>query len=154
MSPQQPALSPSCPPFMLHQPRTTLWKITLRICLSWTQEQHTAFCDQAKRIHLKVATGTTVRALLYNNVIYAKSVTHPLISVGQLKGMLDLRMIWDDSSPLIVVCYAGKKYVLLQTNVVHHLPLVSKKELRASSVPFTTSLPRESCGISTNGMQL
>ena len=39
-------------------------------------------------------------------------------------------MIWDDSSPLIVTCYAGKKYVLLQANVVHHLPLVSKKELR------------------------
>ena len=78
-----------------------------------------------------MATGTTVRALLYNNVIYAKSVTRPLISVGQLKGMLDLRMIWDDLSPLIVVCYAGKKYVLLQANVVHHLPLVSKKELRA-----------------------
>ena len=79
-------------------------------------------CEKAKRIHL---------TLLYNNVIYAKSVTRPLISVGQLKGMLDLRMIWDDSSPLIVVCYAGKKYVLLQASVVHHLPLVSKKELRA-----------------------
>ena len=45
--------------------------------------------------------------------------------------MLDLRLIWDDSAPLIAVCYAGKKYVLLQANVVHHLPLVSKKELRA-----------------------
>ena len=88
-------------------------------------------CEKAKRIHLKVATGTTVRALLYNNVIYAKSVTRPLISVGQLKGMLGLRMIWDDSSPLIVVCYAGKKYVLLQANVVHYPPLVSKKEMRA-----------------------
>ena len=75
---------------------------------------------------MKVATGTTVRALLYNNVIYAKSVTRPLISVG----MLDLRMIWDDSSPLIVVCFAGKTYVLLQAHVVHHLPVVTKKELR------------------------
>ena len=37
-------------------------------------------------------------------VIYAKGV----ISVGQLKGMLDLRMIWDDSSPLIVVCCRQK----------------------------------------------
>ena len=27
-------------------------------------------CEKAKRIHLKVATGTTVRALLYNNAIY------------------------------------------------------------------------------------
>ena len=66
-------------------------------------------CEKAKRIHLKVATGTTVRAVLYNNAIYAKSVTRPLINVGHFKGMLDLRMIWDDSSPLIVVCYAGKK---------------------------------------------
>ena len=131
---------PSCPLFMLHQPRTPQEKITVRTCLSWIQEQHTAFCPslgwggeecgKAKRIHLKVATGTTVRALLCNNVIYAKGVTRPLISVGQLKGMLDLRMIWDDSSPLIVVCYAGKKYVLLQANVVYHLPLVAKKELR------------------------
>ena len=96
--------------------------------ISWLGAEE---CEKAKRIHLKVATGTTVRALLYNNVIYAKSVTRPLISVGQLKGMLDLRMIWDDSAPIIVVCYAGKKYVLLQANVVHHLPLVSKKELRA-----------------------
>ena len=112
-------------------------------------------CEKAKRIHLKVATGTAVRALLYNNVVYAKSVTRPLISVGQLKGMLDLRMIWDDSSPLIVVCYAGKNYVLLQANVVHHLPLVSKKELRAIlSAIFATLLSRESCGTSTNGMQL
>ena len=87
--------------------------------------------EQAKRIHLKVAAGTTVRALRLNNVIYAKSVTRPLISVGQLKGMLDLRLIWDDSSPLIVVCFAGKQYVLLQANVVHHLPLVSRPELQA-----------------------
>ena len=46
------------------------------------------------------------------------------------KGMLDVRMIWDDSSPLIVVCFAGKRYVLLQANVVHHLPLVSRQELK------------------------
>ena len=96
--------------------------------LTWLSAEE---CNQTKRIHLKVATGTTARALLFNNVIYAKSVTRPLISVGQLKGMLDLRLIWDDSSPLIVVCYAGKRYVLLQANVVHHLPLVSRSELQA-----------------------
>ena len=79
--------------------------------LSWLGAEE---CEMAKRTHCKVATGTTMRALLYNNVIYAKSVTRPLISVCQLKGMLDLKMIWDDSAPLIVVCYAGKKRVLLQ----------------------------------------
>ena len=35
-----------------------------------------------------------------------------------------------EDHPDIVVCYAGKKYVLLHANVVHHLPLVTKKELR------------------------
>ena len=106
--------------------------------------------EQAKRIHLKVATGTTVRALRLNNVIYAKSVTRPLISVGQIKGMLDLRLICDYSSPLIIVCFAGKKYVLLQANVVHH-HLYHDLNFRPFSTPFTTSPPRVSCVTFTNG---
>ena len=95
--------------------------------LSWLSE---AECEAAKRIHLKVATGSTVRALLYNNVIYAKSVNRPLVSVGQLKGMIDLRFIWDDASPLLVTCHAGKKYVVLKANIVHHLPLISRSSLQ------------------------
>ena len=71
-----------------------------------------------------------MRALLCNNVIYAKGVTRPLIRVDLLKGMLGLKMRWDDSSPLILVCYAGKKYMLHQANVEHHLPLVSRLELK------------------------
>ena len=64
--------------------------------LSWlTNEQSLS----SKKIHLKVASGATVRALLYQNVIYCATVSRPLISVGQLKAMLDLRMVWDDSSP-------------------------------------------------------
>ena len=95
--------------------------------LSWLGE---AECELAKRIHLKVATGSTVRALLYNNVIYAKSVNRPLVSVGQLKGMIDLRFIWDDASPLLITCHAGKKYVVLKANIVHHLPLISRSDLQ------------------------
>ena len=66
------------PTFLQPTPMST-WKITPRIILdtgaahclmllSWLGE---AECELAKRIHLKVATGSTVRALLYNNVIYA-----------------------------------------------------------------------------------
>ena len=94
--------------------------------LSWLGEEE---CELAQRIHLKVATRTTVRALLYNNVIYAKAVNRPLVSVGQLKGMLDLRFVWDDASPLLLACHAGKKYVVTHANIVHHLPLISRSEL-------------------------
>ena len=58
--------------------------------LRWLTPDQAAF---AKRIHLKVASGTSVRALLYNNLIYCKTVSRPLISVGQLKAMLDVRFI-------------------------------------------------------------
>ena len=94
--------------------------------LDWLSAEE---CEEAKRIHLKVATGTTVRALLSNNVIYAKTVSRPLVSVGQLKQMLDLRFIWDDASPQLLLCHAGKKFVLLRARVVHHLPVISRKEL-------------------------
>ena len=90
--------------------------------------------EKAKRIHLKVATGTTVRDLLYNNVIYAKSVTRPLINVGQLKGMLDLRMIWDDSSP---------SHCWFTTS--HWCP---RRKCEPSSVPSMTSQSRGGCGTS------
>ena len=96
--------------------------------LKWlTQEE----CDQAKRIYLKVATGTSVRALLFNSVIYAKTVSRPLISVGQLKAMLDLRFLWDDASPLPLLCHAGRKYIILRARVVHHLPVISRHHLTA-----------------------
>ena len=96
--------------------------------LKWLTEEE---CDQAKRIYLKVATGTSVRALLYNNVIYAKTVSRPLISVGQLKAMLDLRFLWDDASPLLLLCHAGRKYIILRARVVHHLPVISRHHLTA-----------------------
>ena len=54
--------------------------------LSWLSAEH---ASSSKRIHLKVASGTSVRALLYNNVIYCSTVSRPLISVGQLKAVLD-----------------------------------------------------------------
>ena len=59
--------------------------------LRWLSPEQAA---HAKRIHLKVASGTSVRALLFNNIIYCKTVSRPLLSVGQLKSMLDVRFLW------------------------------------------------------------
>ena len=69
--------------------------------LSWLSLEE---ASSSKRIHLKVASGTSVRALLCNNVTYCSTVSRPLISVGQLKAMLDLHFHWDDSSPTLLVC--------------------------------------------------
>ena len=96
--------------------------------LSWLSPEE---ASSSKRIHLKVASGTSVRALLYNNVIYCSTVSRPLISVGQLKAMLDLRFHWDDSSPTLLVCSGGLKYILLEASVVHHLPVISSEEMMA-----------------------
>ena len=49
--------------------------------------------EQAKKIYLRVASQATQKALLFNNIIYAKNVGRPLLSVGQLKNMLDLRFL-------------------------------------------------------------
>ena len=116
--------------------------------LSWLGE---AECEMAKRIHLKVAAGTTVRALLYNNVIFAKSVNRPLVSVGQLKGMLDLRFIWDDASPLLLTRHAGRKFVVRRANIVHHLPLISRSSLQVL-LNSTTLPPKMSCGLFNAGL--
>ena len=94
--------------------------------LKWLSYEQAAF---AKKIHLRVASGTSVRALLYNNLIYCKTVSRPLLSVGQLKAMLDLRLVWDDSAPCLLACSGGLRYVLLQASVVHHLPVVSHADL-------------------------
>ena len=73
--------------------------------------------------NLKVATGTTVSFALQQCDLRKEchQTTHQW---GSTQGYARLE---NDvgSSLLIVVCYVGKKYVLLQANVVHHLPLVS-----------------------------
>ena len=45
--------------------------------------------------------------------------------------MLDLRFHWDDSSPTLLVCSGGLKYILLEASVVHHLPVLSSEEMMA-----------------------
>ena len=43
--------------------------------------------------------------------------------------MLDLRFLWDDSSPCLVACSGGLRYVLLQASVIHHLPVVAHSDM-------------------------
>ena len=96
--------------------------------LKWMTHEQAESC---KKIHLKVASGATVRALLHENVTYCSTVSRPLVSVGQLKGMLDLRMIWDDSSPKIIACSGGLRYILIEAAVFHNLPVITHQELHA-----------------------
>ena len=63
-----------------------------------------------RKLILHVASGSKVRALLHDNIIYCTTVTCPLISIGQMKSMLDLRFVWNDSSPLLLACSGGLKY--------------------------------------------
>ena len=90
--------------------------------LRWmTNEQ----AGSSKKIHLHVASGRKVRALLHDNIIYCATVTRPLISVGQLEPMLDLRFIWSESAPLLAACSGGLKYVLLEATIFHNLPVIT-----------------------------
>ena len=70
--------------------------------------------------------------------MYAASTSKPLISVGQLKAMLDLRFVWDD---VLLFCSSGQKYVLMRAKVFHHVPITSQKELK----PLVTAI-EDFCG--------
>ena len=95
--------------------------------LSWMSED---VIEKAERIHLGVANGTRLRALLWNNIMYSPHTARPLLSVGQLKAMLDLRLVWDDGPPMLLFCSSGIKYVLMTAKVFHGLPIVSTEELK------------------------
>ena len=97
------------------------------LTLKWMPHEQ---AEPRKKIHLKVASGATVRALLHGNIIYCSTVCRPLASVGQLKSMLDLRMIWDDSSPKILTCSGGLRFILIEAAVFHNLPFISQDELQ------------------------
>ena len=107
--------------------------------LSWLSEEG---AENSKRIHLRVASGSVVRALLYNNIIYASTVSRPVVSVGQLKAMLDLRFVWDDAAPVVLLCAHGRKYTLLRARIMHHLPLITTPDtsvLLTALDDFTTT---------------
>ena len=49
--------------------------------------------EKAKKIHLRVASGKPVRALMYQGVIYANSVERTLLSADQLRDALVLHLL-------------------------------------------------------------
>ena len=61
------------------------------------------------------------------NVIYCATVTllPDLISVSQLKTVLDLRMVWDDSSQSIHACSGGLRYILIEASIYHNLLVIT-----------------------------
>ena len=121
------------------------------LLLKWLTPDQAAF---AKRIHLKVASGTSVRALLYNNLIFCKTVSRPLISVGQLKAMLDVSFVWSYSSPLLVACSGGLKYILAESAMVT-ICLSSLHKRRLSYLRLCTTLPPQApCGMQLLGLNI
>ena len=101
-----------------------------------------------KKIHLTLADGSKVRALLHNNLIYTHMAERPLVSEGQLKAMLDIRLMWDNAYPLLLFCSVGKKHVLLKAKVVHQLPIITTQKL---VVRLSAIHARASFGIRKNG---
>ena len=102
---------------------------------SWIQEPLTAFfhcCGSptSNRSHPRRFTSMwqVERALLYQNVICCATISCPLISVGQLKTMLELRMVWGDSSPSIHACSGGLRYILIEASIYHNLPVITLQE--------------------------
>ena len=81
----------------------------------------------AKRIHLRVASGKHVRALMHSEVIYAFGVERGLVSVGQLRTILGLHFVWEDCHPVFLYpCVEHRcRYLLIQSRVDHNLPLIS-----------------------------
>ena len=96
--------------------------------LKWMTHEQTESC---KKIHLKVASGATVRALLHENVIHCSTVSRPLVSVGQLKGMLDLRMIWDALLPSRCLQWGLTLHPHRSCCFFHNLPVITHEELHA-----------------------
>ena len=43
--------------------------------------------------------------------------------------MLDLRMVWDDSSPTIHACFGGLRYILMEASVYPNLPVITHQEM-------------------------
>ena len=85
----------------------------------------------AKKIHLRVASGRPVRAMMHSEIIYASGVERGLVSVGQLRTILGLHFVWEDCHPVLLFpCVEHRcRYLLIQSRVDHNLPLISHEEM-------------------------
>ena len=83
--------------------------------------------EKASKIHLRVASGKPVRALMYQGVINANNVERSLLSVGQLRDSLGLHFVWEDVHPAFRDPFSEdrKRYLLVQSFVEHNLLLIT-----------------------------
>ena len=86
--------------------------------------------------------------------MYSHQTARPLISVGQLKAMLDLRLVWDDGPPMLLFCSSGIKYVLIRARVFHGLPIISEEELKTLIAAVEDFTPLASSGAILIGKML
>ena len=96
--------------------------------LRWMTNKQAA---QSKKDPSSGASGSKVRATIYNSIIHRAAVTCPLISVGPMKSMLDLRFVWNDSSPLLLACSGSLKHVFWEATIFHNPPVITSHEIMA-----------------------
>ena len=53
-----------------------------------------------------------------------------MVGVGQLKALLDLRLVWNDGPSMLLVCSSGQRYVLIKAKIFHHIPISTQEELK------------------------
>eukprot|EP00971_Amphidinium_carterae_P197236 3914836-Amphidinium_carterae.1 len=86
--------------------------------------------ELASRVHLRIANGTLTRALMYQNIIYAKRVPRPLVSVGQVTHSLPwvnlpLEHRYPPLNPTMDLHEEGKSYEVLQATLWNALPCIT-----------------------------
>eukprot|EP00971_Amphidinium_carterae_P078669 1556384-Amphidinium_carterae.3 len=87
--------------------------------------------ELASRVHLRVANGTLTRALMYQNIIYAKRVPRPLVSVGHVTLSLGLTFHWSNGIPRLILHEEGESYEVLQAALWNALPCITDVQLMA-----------------------
>eukprot|EP00971_Amphidinium_carterae_P337715 6474671-Amphidinium_carterae.1 len=86
--------------------------------------------ELATRVHLRVANGSTTRALMYQNIIYARKVPRPLISIGQVTHTLGLTFTWSGDVPHLSLQADGSQHEVLTATLWNSLPCVTDSEMK------------------------
>eukprot|EP00971_Amphidinium_carterae_P035884 705795-Amphidinium_carterae.1 len=94
--------------------------------------------ELASRVHVRVANGALTRALMYQNIIYAKKVPRPLISVGQITNSLDLTFLWQGGIPRLIMTENGTQFEVIRATLWNSLPCVTEIELKSLVEALTT----------------
>eukprot|EP00971_Amphidinium_carterae_P032539 640725-Amphidinium_carterae.1 len=95
--------------------------------------------ELASRVHLRVANGALTRALMYQNIIYAKRVPRPLVSVGQVTQVLGLTFEWSSSTSRLLLNEGTHCYEVIRATLWNCLPCITDHELRTLVEALTTA---------------